>query len=435
MSQPDNSDGKRARPFDGFDDVAEGILDPHTHPIIQSSYKPGTGLRLGVLAVILAVALGGAFFFISSIKAHDERQLSRETQTKVNEPPAVEAVTVGPAPPAQPLRLPGEARGWYASTIFARVNGYVTKWLADIGDRVKKNQVLAVIDTPELDAQLDAAKAQLNASEAEKKVREADAAFAKTTYERWQGSAKGVVSEQEREDKKAGYATAAAKLNAAEAKVKLDKSDVDRLTYMTQFKQVTAPYDGVITERRIDIGDLVTAGSTSNTAPLFGIAQSDKIRVFTNVPQSASLDIGVGTSATIYVAEHPSDVFEGKVARTSQSINTEARTLRVEIDIPNPDLKLLPGMYLQTEFHLKQNRGVQIPASALLFRPSGPQVAVIRPDNTVKFMDVQIGRDNGNTLEIVSGLSEGERVALNINNQIADGSKVTVEENEKMAAR
>ncbi len=433
MSQPD--DDKRARPFDGYDDVAEGITEPHTHPIIQASYKPGTGLRLGVLAITLAIVLAGAFFFVSGIKAHDEEQLSRETEAKVNEPPAVEAVTVGPAPASPSLRLPGEARGWYTSTIYARVSGYVTRWLADIGDRVKKNQVLAVIDTPELDAQLDAAKAQLNASEAEMKVREADVAFAKTTFDRWQGAARGVVSDQEREDKKAGFASAAAKLNAAEAKVKLDKSNVDRLTYMAQFKQVTAPYDGVITERRIDIGDLVTAGSTSNTASLFGIAQYDKIRVFTNVPQSASFDVGVGTSAAIYAPEHPTQLFNGDVARTSQSINVQARTLRVEVDLPNPDLKLLPGMYLQVEFHLQPQQGVQIPASALLFRASGPQVAVIEPGDTVKFTDVRIGRDNGNTLEIASGLSEGERVALNINNQITDGAKVTVKENEKIAAR
>ena len=428
MSEPDNSDDKRARPFDGFDDVAEGIIEPHTHAVVDSGYKPGTGRRLGALAVILALGLGGAFFFVSSMKANDEALLSQETEAKSKEPPAVEVVTIGPLPATQPLRLPGEARGWYSSTIFARVSGYVMAWLADIGDRVKKNQVLAVIDTPELDAQLDAAKAQLNASEAEMKVREVDAEFAKTTFERWQGSGKGVVSEQEREDKRAGFAIAAAKLKAAEAKVKLDKSNVDRLTYMTQFKQVIAPYDGVITERRIDLGDLVTAGSASNMAPLFAIAQYDRIRVFTNVPQSASSDIGVNTSAAIFVAEQPGQVFEGKVSRTSESINTEARTLRVEVDLPNANLKLLPGMYLQVEFHLKPKRGVQIPASALLFRSGGLQVAVIRPDNTVKFMDVQIGRDNGNTIEIVSGLSERERVALNINNQIADGGKVTVKE-------
>jgi RND family efflux transporter MFP subunit len=191
----------------------------------------------------------------------------------------------------------------------------------------------------------------------------------------------------------------------------------------------------VITQRRIDIGDLVTAGSTSNTTPLFGIAQYDRIRVFANVPQSASGEIGVGTEAKITAAELPNQVFEGKVTRTSESIDPQARTLRVEVDLPNQHLKLLPGMYLKVEFSLKSASYVQIPASALLFTARGPQVAVIQPDSTVKFQDVQIGRDNGNSIEIASGLSEGDRVVLNINNQIPDGSKVTVKDNNKVAAK
>ncbi len=433
MSLPDKD--KPHKPFDGYDDVAESVAEPHTHALIADDYKRGTGAKLGAFAVIFAIALGGAFLFISGIKARDAGQLAADTDAKVKEPLAVEVITVTMSPPSQPLTLPAEARGWYTSTIYARVSGYLTKWLVDIGDKVKKNQVLAIIDTPELDAQLEAAKAQLKASEAEVKVRESEAEFAKTTYERWSGSARGVVSDQEREDKKSGFASAVAKLHAGEARVNLDKSNVERLTYTAQFKQVLAPYDGVITERRIDIGDLVTAGSTSNTSPLFGISQYDQIRVFANVPQSASVDIGAGTEAKVSAAEIPSKVFEGKVTRTSESIDPQARTLRVEVDLPNPQAKLLPGMYLKVTFALKSANSVQIPASAMLFRPAGPQVAVIQADNTVHFTDVRIGRDNGNTLEIVSGLREGDRVALNINNQIQDGSKVTVKENSKVAAR
>jgi RND family efflux transporter MFP subunit len=437
LSQSDPTKDPHASepPFDGYDDVAEGITEVHHHPSVPTTYNSGTGFRLAAAAITLAIVLGVGFFFVTGIKARDAAELSAATEAKSKEPPPVEVITVRLAPATQVLRLPGEARGWYTSTIFARVSGYVAKWLADIGDRVKKNQVLAVIDTPELDAQLDAGKAQLKASEAEMKVREADAEFAKTTYERWQGSARGVVSEQEREDKKAGYASASARLNAAQARVNLDKSNVDRLTFLAQFKQVTAPYDGVITERRIDIGDLVTAGSTSNTAPLFGISQYDQIRVFANVPQSASLDVGVGTMANIFAAEHPNQQFEGKVTRTSESIDLQARTLRVEVDLPNKDFTLLPGMYLQVEFHLKPTKFVQVPASALLFKTSGPQVALILPNDTVKFQDIRIGRDNGNVVEIASGLSEGDRVALNISNQISDGDKVTVRENNKMAAK
>jgi RND family efflux transporter MFP subunit len=432
--QPKSSNGSQ-QPFDGYDDVAEGVTEPHPHPAVPDGYEPRTGSRMRTAAAVLAVVLVGAFLLVSSIKAHDQSVLAAATEAKNHEPPIVEVMTVSTAGPAEVLRLPGEARGWYTSTIYARVSGYLTRWSVDIGDRVKKHQALAEIDTPELDAQLDAARAQLNASEAELKVRESEAEFAKTTFERWAGSAKGVVSEQEREDKKAGYASAAAKQNAAEARVNLDKSNVERLTYMAQFKAVAAPYDGVITERRIDIGDLVTAGSTSSTTPLFGISQVDKIRVLANVPQSASADVGVGVNAKITVAELPSQVFEGKVTRTSESIDPQSRTLRVEVDLHNPELKLLPGMYLKVEFNLKSKSYVQIPASALVFATGGPQVAVVLPDSTVKFRDVRIGRDNGNSIEIASGLSDGDRVVLNINNQIQDGSKVTVRDNNKIAAK
>ena len=436
MSQPDPSkSGKSKEPFDGFDDVAEGITEPHSHAAIPSAFAQGTGRRLAASALLLTVGLGGAYFYVNSLKAKDQAELAAATEAKVKQPPMVEAVTVTEAPPSQPLRLPGGTEGWYQSKIYARVSGYVTKWFADIGDRVKKDQVLAIIDTPELDAQLEASRAQLNAAEAEVVVREADAQFAKTTYDRWQGSAKGVVSEQERDEKSAGYAVAQAKVKAAQAKVNLDKSNVDRLNYMAQFKKVAAPYDGVITERRIDVGDLVTAGSTSNTTPLFGIAQFDHIRVFANVPQTAASDTVVGTPAKVFTTDNSPKVFEGSVTRTSESIDPKARTLKVEVDLPNPRLSLVPGMYVQVEFNSKSRALVQIPAGALLFRSGGPQVAVIQPDSTVKFRDVQIGRDNGNTVEIELGLADGDRVALNINNQIEDGSKVIVKENNKVAAK
>ena len=436
MSQPDTQPTEKGtEPFDGFDDVAEGISKPHPHPPIPVSFSRGTGRRLAISALILTFLLGGAYLYVCAIKAQQKSELAAATEAKVNEPPTVEVITVALAPPSQPLRLPGGTQGWYQSTIYGRVSGYITKWLTDIGDKVKKDQVLAVIDTPELDAQLEAARAQLKASEAEVVVRQADADFAKTTYDRWQGSAKGVVSEQERDEKKASYAVAQAKVKAAQAKVNLDKSNVDRLTFMAQFKNVLAPYEGVITDRRIDVGDLVTAGSTSNTTPLFGIAQFDRIRIFVNVPQSAAGDIGVGTPAKILTTDNSPRVFEGNVTRTSESIDPKARTLRVEVDIPNPHLALVPGMYVQVQFDTKSKALVQIPASALLFTSGGPQVAVIQPDSTVKFKDVQIGRDNGNTIEIELGLADGDRVALNINNQIEDGSKVIVKENNKVAAK
>jgi RND family efflux transporter MFP subunit len=421
--------------FDSFDDSAadETVAQPHNHVPISTAYAKGTGRRIRFAAAILAVALAAAFVFVQQIKLRKDTALASETAARAEEAPPVEVIRVDMAPPTQTLTLPGETRGWYNSTIYARVSGYVAKWIADIGDRVKKDQVLATIDTPELDAQLEAAQAQLKASEAEVKVREADVEFAKTTYDRWQGSPKGVVSEQEREDKKARYAMAIAQLNAARARVALDQANVDRLSFQTSFKQVTAPYEGVITDRRVDIGDLVTAGSGTNITPLYGIAQSEQIRVFVNVPQAASAEIGDGTPAQVTAGEYANRTFEGKVTRTSKSIDRRARTLRVEVDLANDDRALVPGMYVQVAFHLKPTSFVQVPASALLFRAAGPQVAVIDDNGTVKFQDVTIARDNGNFVELASGLSPGQRVALNISNQIAEGDRVTVREEAKTA--
>jgi RND family efflux transporter MFP subunit len=421
--------------FDSFDEngTKPEVPEPHEHVPISTAYEKGTGRRIRLAAAVLAVALAAAFFFVQQIKSRKETALGSETAARAEEAPPVETIRVGLAPPTQSLTLPGETRGWYSSTIYARVNGYVAKWIADIGDRVKKDQVLATIDTPDLDAQLEAAQSQLRASEAEVKVREADVEFARTTYERWEGSPKGVVSDQEREDKKARYAMAVAQLNAARARVTLDQANVDRLSFLTSFKQVTAPYEGVITERRVDIGDLVTAGSTSNTTPLYGIAQSQQIRVFINVPQTATADIGDGTQAQVTASEYPDRTFEGKVARTSQSIDLHARTLRTEVDLSNEDRALLPGMYVQVMFRLKPTAFVQVPASALLFRATGPQVALITSDGTVKFQDVTIARDNGNVVELASGLSAGDEIALNISSQIAEGDHVTVREEAKTA--
>jgi membrane fusion protein, multidrug efflux system len=424
--------------FDAFDEDAQAAdatpeshngaaakTDEHGHVPVSTEYSPKTGKKLRIFVGLLAIALLIGFFAANHSRRQQEGSLREEAALRVQEPLPVETVRVQQRPSKQTLILPGETRGWYSSTIYARVTGYVAQWLVDIGDPVKKDQIMAKIDTPDLDAQLDAAQAQLTASEAEAKVKESDADFAKTTYVRWQTSPKGAVSEQEREDKKAHYESSVAQLNAALARVNLDRANVDRLRYLTQFKEVSAPYDGVITERRIDIGDLVTAGST-NTTPLFGIAQFDRIRVFANIPQSARVDLSVGQMAHIRAAELPGRVFEGAITRTSESEDPRARTLRVEIDLPNDDRALVPGVYVQVAFDLPSKPSIQVPAGALIFRGGGPQVAVIAEDETVKFRDVRIARDDGKFVEIGSGLKEGDRVALNINNRIVEGDKVTV---------
>jgi RND family efflux transporter MFP subunit len=256
-------------------------------------------------------------------------------------------------------------------------------------------------------------------------VAQANAAFAKSTYERWRDSPKGVVSEQEREEKKAEYNSGEAQLQAAQAKVSADQADVDRLKALESYKQVTVPFDGMITARRIDIGDLVTAGSASSTTSLYTMAQIDKIRVFVDVPQQASAGMVVGVPADAVANEYPGRKFHGKIARTSNAIDPATRTLRVEVDINNADGALLSGMYVEVTFNIPHGELLQVPASALLFRASGPQVAVVGPDDTVNFRNVDIAIDDGDFVQLRSGVSAGEKVALNLSSEISDGEKVT----------
>ncbi len=393
-------------------------------PSMDPPKASGSGWKLKVLAGVVAVALMTGFFVVHRQKSAEEKDLIDVTSRIAHAPPVVNVISVQNAPRSAPLTLPGETAAWYESIIYARVDGYVAKWHADIGDHVRKGQVLATIETPDLDAQLVAARAKLKASAASVAARQADADFAKTTYDRWKRSPKGVVSEQEREAKKADYESSVARLDEAKAQVALDRANVDRYAALTQFKQVIAPYDGTIIERRIDIGNLVTAGSTANTTPLYRMADDDPIRVFVDVPQSAAENIKVGVPAQISVNNIPNRVFKGKIARTASAINPQARTLRTEVDIPNPDHALVPGLYVNVSFEVPTEGLVQVPAAALVFRPGGPQVALVDKGNRVTFHKVTIARDDGATVAIDSGISLGDKIVLNISNQITEGETV-----------
>ena len=305
----------------------------------------------------------------------------------------------------------------------------MAKWLVDIGDHVKKGQVLATIETPELDAELEAARAQLRASEAQVGARKAEAEFSKSTNERWRDSPKGVVSEQERESKKADYESSKARLYAANAQVNLDKSKVDQYNALAEFKQVKAPFDGTITERKIDIGNLVTAGSATTTTPLYRMAQTDPLRIFVDVPQSASGELmNAGAPAEIRATGAVGGVFSGKIARSAESINAQARTMRVEVDMPNANHALVPGMYVNIAFRLPPRGLVEVPAAALIFRASGTQVAQVDANGKIEFENVVIARDNGSLVELASGVQPGDRLVLNISSQIASGQTVAVNE-------
>lgn len=394
-----------------------------------TSYSPGTPRRLLLLAIAVALALGSGFLFVRHEKSGAQASLGSLTEQEAAAEPRVDAVRVGPPSEAASLVLPGQTAAWFESTIYARVNGYVENWFVDIGDHVTNGQTLATIDTPELDAELNAAKARLKASEAQVVVKQAQLEFAKTTYERWRNSPRGVVSEQEREDKKAQNAEAVAQLVAAQAQVGLDQAEVDRLSALEGFKRVKAPFDGIIIQRSIDIGNLVTAGSTANTSPLYRISKDDLMRVFVDVPQKAAAQLmPIGTRAVIISDYHPDQHFEAKVTRTAEAIDPKSRTLRVEIDIPNPNRALVPGIYVQVNFKLNTDGLIQVPAAALVFRSKSPQVAVVGENGVIAIKDVTIARDDGNVVEISSGLSKGDKVVLNLSSAIAAGQKVKANE-------
>ncbi|MDE2060144.1 MAG: efflux RND transporter periplasmic adaptor subunit [candidate division NC10 bacterium] len=386
----------------------------------------GRKLKVGAASAALILVLG--FLVAHHIKSGREADIAEATKTSASALPVVDVITVRNDLSSDPLTLPGETAAWYESVIYARVNGYVGSWSANIGDHVRKGQVLATIDTPDLDAQLAASRAKLKAAQALVVARQADADFAKTTYERWKNSPQGVVSEQERDAKKAGYESAIGQLNEAQAQVSLDQADVERYTALTQFKHVTAPYDGTITERRIDIGNLVTAGSTASTTLLYRIVQDNPTRVFVDVPQSAAPGIKVGLSVRITASNIRDRTFKGKVARTAEAINEQTRTLRVEVDIPNPDHALVSGMYVNVAFEVPSEGLLQVPAAALVFHSDGPQIVVIGKDGKVDFRKVTIARDSGSMVEISSGIAIGDRVGLNISNQITQGETVNAQD-------
>jgi RND family efflux transporter MFP subunit len=396
---------------------------------------PGTAAKIVRITAVVVVGLAVGFFFVHRSKTEAEARLTEATSKEISEAPAVNVFTITPSPGTQTLKLPAETAAWNETAIYARVNGYVAKWFADIGDNVTAGQTLALIDTPELDAELLAARAKLNAAVAQVAVKQASADFAVTTDQRWRESPKGVVSDQERESKKAGSAEALAELNSARAQVMLQQADVDRLTALTQFKEVKAPFDGTIVQRQIDIGNLVTAGSTANTTSLYHLSETTPMRIYVHAPQSVAQQLmKSGTNAVITSADTPGLRIEGKVTRTARAINPQSRTIRIEIDVPNRDRALVPGMYVQAEFELTGGSQIQIPAAAMLYRSGGPQVAVVDPSGAVSFRDVTIASDDGNLVAIGSGLSVGEKVALNLSSQIAAGAKVRANSDDSKSA-
>ncbi len=387
---------------------------------------PPRNLRgIGVLALLAAIAI--AAFGILQRRSH-EAEVRQWTQEQAV--PTVAVITPRAGASTQRLVLPGTVQAWFEAPIYARVNGYLKKWNFDYGAHVKKGDVLAEIETPDLDAQLSASEAKLNSARAVVNVREAEEQFAQSTYQRWRDSPKGVVSVQEQESKQADYNSAKARLSSANAEVAADQGEVDRLRTMANFKNITVPFDGVVTARETDVGALINAGSGTGggSGPeLFRVADIHMMRTYVQVPQQLSADIKAGLNAELHLPQYPNKTFKGTVATTSSSINTNARTLLVELHADNPDGELQPGAYAQVDFELPSDPNiVRIPTSALVFRERGMEVAAIDASNMIELRPIKIGRNLGTEVEVLEGLTLADRLVNSPPDSLATGDKVRV---------
>lgn len=312
----------------------------------------------------------------------------------------------------QSLSLPGTLQGYVQSPIGARASGYVKRWYKDIGSPVKAGELLAEIDSPEVDQQLTQAIAA-------RQQAAASLALAASTMERWEAlRKKDAVSQQELDERRSNEQQARANLAAAEA-------NVERLRQLEGFKRIVAPFSGVITRRNVDTGDLIDAGGGAARA-LFVLAQTDPLRIYINVPQTYAQLVKVGQEVNVTQAELRGQSFRGRIARTAASIDTATRTMQVEVTLPNREGLLLPGAFVQVSLPLKASQAMTVSTNTLLFRNGGIRVAVVDAQSAVSLRTLKVGRNYGEMVEVLDGLAAGEKVVLNPPDSLNDGDKVSV---------
>jgi membrane fusion protein, multidrug efflux system len=363
---------------------------------------------VGVALLVLLIA--GAVTLIG--RANHERALAKETERETV--PTVAIVHPLAEKPDEELVLPGSLLAYEESPIYARTSGYLVRWYKDIGSRVQAGDLLAEIDTPEIDQ-------ELNQSRAARQQIVAQLELAKISAERWENLRKSdSVSAQEADQQTSGYKQAQANLAAADANVR-------RLEQMEGFKKVYAPFSGVLTKRNVDPGALINAGAGAAGRELFDIARVDPLRVYTSVPQAYAPYIKVGGSTTVTLQEFPGQKFSAKIARTAESIDQNTRTLLTEVDVPNRDGKLLPGSFGEVHFAVGSNVDkVTVPVNAMLFRAEGTRLAVVGADNKIQLRPINIGKDYGATLEILGGVSASDRIVINPPDSLEEGQQVNV---------
>jgi RND family efflux transporter MFP subunit len=357
--------------------------------------------------VILLVAAGGATLLH---RAGQQKALARETAAA-----AIPSVLVtGPSPIAGggEIVLPATLEAWQESPVYARTNGYLLRWTKDIGSPVRQGELLALIDTPEVDQELAQAQAMRQQVASQMQL-------AQISATRWQNLRKSdSVSQQETDQQTSALQQGRANLAAADANVR-------RLQQLEGFKRVTAPFSGVLTKRNVENGALINSGASGKE--LFDIAQVGTLRVYIALPQAYVNEVKAGSKTYVTLQEFPGVKFVGVVARTSQAIDPATRTLLTEVDLPNPGGKLLPGSFGQVHFAVSENvQRVTVPVSALIFRKEGPRVAVIAAGDKAMLRPVVIGRDFGASLEIVSGVEASDQIVINPSDSLENGDRVQV---------
>ncbi len=394
---------------DGIEVMEAPPTTPRFDPPGAEKAAPRPKLRLlaGLVAAVIIVAL------LAGLLPRLFQRAALRAETRELAIPTVSVVSPAPGKAAAGLSLPAEIKAFTEAPVHARANGYLKRRLVDIGAAVEAGQLLAEIDTPELDQELARTRAELA---------QADAALglARITAARWAELLKTAsVSEQEAAEKQADLALKSATVEAGRANVR-------RLEELQSFARVTAPFAGVITARNIDLGDLISANSGRE---LFRLAQTSTLRVFVRVPQTAARSIAIGLTAELTLPELPGRVFAAKVARTAGAMEPGSRTLLTELEVDNAQGEILAGSYAQVRFReLKQEAALTLPANTLIFRAEGPQVGVVNADGKVELHRVEVGRDFGPTIEIFEGISLGDRVILNPADSLVSGVTVRLAE-------
>ena len=375
-------------------------------------HLPRSGKRL-LFFLVVPLALAASALFGIEGRQKQTRHLANTTQALALQPVSIIHPEHGRS--TSELTLPGMIQAFSESPVYARVDGYVHTWYVDIGAHVTKGQLLAVIEAPEVDQQLNQAQAMLQQAQANLQL-------AKVTAPRYQELIKtNSVSQQEVDQNNQNLA-------AQEANVQAATASVSRLQQMQGFEKIVAPFDGIITERKTDFGDLVNSGNAGTGHELFRISQNDTVRVFVTVPEEFASQVKVGTKASMNVVSLPNRRFAASVTRTADSIDVTSRTLTVELDVPNASGQLLPGAYANVRFQLPLGAApLVVPASTILFQANGPQVGVVNTQDQVELRKVTIGHDFGDTIEIVAGLRPGDAVIANPPDSLTNGMRVAVQ--------